>query len=97
MKKFGGALAKGAVRLAPSQRDEGSDYILQLKSLFDESQFIGMLLYYYYFSIHYFPVINSMCRGMDDPFPEGKQYNCVTATAQSMRVFHECSLPIRVA
>lgn len=40
MKKFGGALAKGAVRLAPSQRDEGSDYILQLKSLFDESQFI---------------------------------------------------------
>ena len=41
MKKFGGALAKGAVRLAPSQRDEGSDYILQLKSLFDESQFLG--------------------------------------------------------
>lgn len=40
MKKFGGALAKGAVRLAPSQRDEGSDYILQLKSLFDESQFL---------------------------------------------------------
>jgi len=40
MKKFGGALAKGAVRLAPSQRDEGSDYILLLKSLFDECQFL---------------------------------------------------------
>lgn len=40
MKKFGGALAKGAVRLAPSQRDEGSDYILLLKSLFDDCQFL---------------------------------------------------------
>ncbi len=42
MKKFGEVLAKSAVRLAPSQRDEGSDYILLLKSLFDDCQFLGM-------------------------------------------------------
>ncbi|EGC40127.1 hypothetical protein DICPUDRAFT_85811 [Dictyostelium purpureum] len=40
MKKFGNSLAKGAVRLAPSSKLEGQDYIGLLNSVFEESQFL---------------------------------------------------------
>ncbi|KYQ90058.1 hypothetical protein DLAC_11736 [Tieghemostelium lacteum] len=40
MKKFGNSLAKGAVRLAPSSKLEGADYIGLLNSVFEESQFL---------------------------------------------------------
>jgi len=40
MKKLGDSLAKRAVRLASSQRDESYDYILLLKAVFEEAQFI---------------------------------------------------------
>jgi len=40
MKKFGNAVAKGAVRLAPSSKLEGQDYIGLLNSVFEESQFL---------------------------------------------------------
>jgi len=40
MKKLGDTLAKGAARLASSQRDEGYDYILLLRSVFEEAQFL---------------------------------------------------------
>jgi len=39
IKKLGGVLAKSAVRLAPSQREEGNDYIQALQTLFEEAQF----------------------------------------------------------
>lgn len=42
MKKLGDTLAKGAARLALSQRDEGYDYILLLKAVFEEAQFLGI-------------------------------------------------------
>eukprot|EP01113_Clastostelium_recurvatum_P036847 TRINITY_DN5316_c0_g1_i1.p2 TRINITY_DN5316_c0_g1~~TRINITY_DN5316_c0_g1_i1.p2 ORF type:complete len:289 (+),score=62.48 TRINITY_DN5316_c0_g1_i1:154-1020(+) len=44
IKKLGGALAKGAVRLVPSQRDDGSTYIQLLRAIFEESNFIVPLL-----------------------------------------------------
>eukprot|EP01112_Ceratiomyxa_fruticulosa_P004203 TRINITY_DN1462_c0_g1_i1.p1 TRINITY_DN1462_c0_g1~~TRINITY_DN1462_c0_g1_i1.p1 ORF type:complete len:360 (-),score=89.37 TRINITY_DN1462_c0_g1_i1:125-1204(-) len=40
IKKIGGVLAKGAVRLAPSQRDEDAEYIQLLQAIFEESQFL---------------------------------------------------------
>jgi len=47
IKKIGGALAKSAVRLAPSQREEGNDYIQALQTLFEESQFFVQWLDYF--------------------------------------------------
>ncbi|EGG24529.1 microtubule interacting and transport domain-containing protein [Cavenderia fasciculata] len=40
MKKFGNSLAKGAVRLAPSSKIEGQDYVGLLNTVFEESQFL---------------------------------------------------------